>query len=520
MIINELLVQTVTVDHLTKYLPSLRNIYYTHPNTVALPQLPAYYRVSPKTLETSYHLLISKGVLHLTGISGIGKSNLAVKLAQELLENEQLDAVYFINSTEIQDYQQLFAVCCEVGGRKINLPGTLQTRRSLVILDDLKHNLDDILEALQKQAVDSSYIIITSQISSHYAKQIGAEFQVPFLEDELLVGKIVNWRLPKERRCSSDLVRLITKKTRGYPLLLSFIRSSLLYQELETSEIETLLTDMATVEVDGEKELMFRLLSRHEEAIRKGILCIQWLNCQYISEALLIKLALKTNVNSLYKRSLIQNSAGVIKIHDIIFQCIIELPLKNVNKREQTQCRDRFYQFFMEERRKKSAEYFKALHLHEEKLSTLAQQCQNPGPEWYFYIHSLSDHSHTFPTYMGDRLEVWLNEPGKLEENTDEYVIGTILEYIDAQLRKIGFSDRECRAAYIKLQAQRLTTLLTRLDSSSCVRLDVLHHLGKLLMSANTDENQNNALQCFQHVLEDNPNSYESLLQIAKIGTS
>lgn len=518
-IISNLLTRIVTINRLAKFLPSLINIYSTHPDTVSLPQLPANYRISPKTLEDSYCLLTSKRFLLLTGISGIGKSNLAVKLAQKLLENEHLDAVYFINSTEIQSYRELSAVSCEAGGRKINLPGTLQTRRSLVILDDLRHKLDEILESLQKLAPDSSYIIVTSQISSYYAEQIGAEFHVPYLNDENLVDKIVNWRLPQKQRCSKELIHLITEKTRGYPLLLNFIRSSLFYEELKTDEIETLLTDMATVEVDGEKELMFRLLSRHEQAIRKGLLCIQWLNCQYISEALLAKLATRTNIVSLYRRSLIQSSADVIKIHDIIYQCIIELPLQNVTERELAQCRNLFYQFFMEERRKKSAKYFKSLHLHEEKLSALAQQCQEPGPEWYFYIQSLSDHNHIFPAYMDERLKLWLNEPGRLEGTTNEYVIGTVLEYIDAQLRQIGFSNRERRAEYIELQAQRLANLLSKLDapSSSSIRLDILHHLGKLLVSAHTEEKRNNALQCFLQVREENPNSYESLLQIAKI---
>ena len=44
-----------------------------------------------------------------------------------------------------------------------------------------------------------------------------------------------------------------------------------------------------------------------------------------------------------------------------------------------------FYTYYIKARSVKSAAaYYKALHLHENKIISLAQEKNNPGVEWYF----------------------------------------------------------------------------------------------------------------------------------------
>ena len=96
------------------------------------------------------------------------------------------------------------------------------------------------------------------------------------------------------------------------------------------------------------------------------------------------------------------------------------------------------------ERDKKSAEYFKALHIHEGKIAEMALECQEPGEEWYFYIHSLSnDNAGPLPSFMGEQLSAW---PGGMP---DKYVAYTILEYIDYKLRQMDYKD-PARQDYIR----------------------------------------------------------------------
>lgn len=508
-ILEDLLLKTEIVCRLSKFLPSLNSIYLSSPNTVVLPKLPPNYQTAPETIEKAYNLLTSRRVLLLTGISGIGKSALAVKLAGKLLEDEELDTAYFIDSAiQIKSCRDLSAADCELGGQKINLLGTLRTRRSLVILDDLRHDMDQILEQLQQDVGDSSYVIVTSQISSGYASQAEIEYHVPFLENEALMGAVVNWKLPKEKRCSPEQIHLIAEKAKGYPLILNCIRTSILYGNLDPDDLENFLADIAEAEVEGEKKLMFRLLNGHLDAVGRGLWSIRWLESQYISEPLLEKIASKADVASLRKRSLIQSTTGVIKIHDVIYQCMRELSMGDVTERQYEQCRQRFYQFFKRERDTKSADYFKALHLHEKKIATLARECQEPGEEWYFYLHSLSsDSADMLPAFMEERLATWPDGmPSK-------YVVGAILEYIDYRLRRMDYKD-PVRQNYIRASIDMLYSALPQLESSKDVYQNVVHHIGKLLVMA---EDQNNAMRCFQHIIESAADRHETRLQIARI---
>lgn len=508
-ILKDLLPKTEIVRRLSKFLPSLKSIYLSFPNTVALPKLPPNYQTAPETIEKAYGILTSRRVLLLTGISGIGKSALAVKLASKLLEDEQLDTAYFIDSAiQIKSCRDLSAADCELGGQKINLLGTLSTRRSLVILDDLRHDVDQILDQLQQDAGDSSYVIVTSQLSSGYASQANMEFHVPFLESEALIGDVINWKLPGEKRCPPEQIHLIAQKAKGYPLVLNCIRTSILYGNLDPKNLENFLEDIAEVEVEGEKKLMFRLLNGHLDVVGRGLKSIRWLESQYISEPLLEKIASKADVASLRKRSLIQSTTGVIKIHDVIYQCMRELSMEDITEREYEQFQRRFYQFFKRERDTKSADYFKALHLHEEKIAVLARRCQEPGEEWYFYLHSLSsDSANMLPASMEKRLAVWP------DGTPSKYVVGAVLEHIDYRLRQMDYKD-PARQNYIRASVDMLCSALPRLESSKDNYHSVVHHIGKLLVMAGT---QDNAMRCFQHILESAPDRHETRLQIARI---
>ena len=508
-ILKDLLPKTEIVRRLSKFLPCLKSIYLSSPNTVVFPKLPPNYQTAPETIEKAYQILTSRRVLLLTGFSGIGKSALAVKLAGKLLEDEQLYTAYFIDSAiQIKSCRDLFAAEGELGGQRINLLGTLRTRRSLIILDDLRYDIDQILDQLQQDVGDSSYVIVTSQLSSGYAGQANMEFHVPFLEDEALIRNVVNWKLPKEKRCLPEQIHLIAQKAKGYPLVLNCIRTSILYGSLEPEDLENFLEDIADVEVEGEKKLMFRLLNGHLDAVGRGLWSIRWLESQYISEPLLEKIASKADVASLRKRSLIQCTTGVIKIHDVIYQCMRELSMEGVTEREYERCQQRFYQFFKRERDTKSADYFKALHLHEEKIAALARECQEPGEEWYFYLHSLSSNSaELLPASMEERLTAWP------DGTPNKYVVGAILEYIDYRLRRMGYKD-PARKSYIRASIEMLCNALPRLESSKDIYQNVAHHIGKLLVMAG---DQDNAMCCFQHILESAPGRHETRLQIARI---
>lgn len=90
----------------------------------------------------------------------------------------------------------------------------------------------------------------------------------------------------------------------------------------------------------------------------------------------------------------------------------------------------------------------------------------------------------------------------------------TILEYIDYKLRRIDYRD-PARQNYIKSSIGMLRSVLPRIKASeNDVYQNVVHHIGKLLVSANDQEN---AMRCFRHILDSTPESHETRLQAARI---
>lgn len=509
-ILTDLLPKTVLVEELGKYLPYLNEIYCSNSNMVILPELPKNTRFNQSMLESPHQILIKEHILLLWGISGIGKTCLSVKLANVVTMANKLDAVYFINAAQIESVRDLFAVDCEMAGRKINLVSTLQTRNTLFIIDDLRHELDSILAALKEKISASSYVIVTSQMSSQYALKYGMEYQVPYLDDEELADQIINSGLPTPKRCTRQDIKLILKRTNGYPLLLNSIHVALFYDKINQSEIQEFLEDIPSIEVEDEKTLMAKILYRHQDTLERELFSIKWLGTQYISEPLLTRLITKEGINKLLKRSLIQRSVGIIKIHDIIFQCILDISLQRVDDKMRIRCQQLFYKFLMAGREEKSADYFKAIHLHENKIVSLARQCDSPGIEWFFCLHAFSGNhiNESAPFFSADDLVGdWLTS------SQDEYVIGTALEYIDRRLREINRKDPEY-LNFVQTQIETLQAVQTKLEPASKVYANVVRHLGKLYSAI---RNPAEAAHCFEEVLTHHPQFYEARLQMARI---
>lgn len=263
------------------------------------------------------------------------------------------------------------------------------------------------------------------------------------------------------------------------------------YGKINQSEIQEF-------EVEDEKTLMAKILYRHQDTLDRELFSIKWLRTQYISEPLLAKLITMEGINKLLKQSLIQRSVEIIKIHDIIFQCILDISLQRVDDKMRMRCQQLFYKSLMSGREQKSADYFKAIHLYKNKIVSLAMQCNFPGVEWFFCLHAFSgDHINEFvPFSSADNLvDDWLSS------SQDEYVVGTALEYIDRRLREINRKDPEY-LNFVQAQIETLQAAQAKLEPSSKNYANVVRHLGKLYSAIRNSEE---AAHCFEEVLTHHP---------------
>lgn len=480
-----------------------------------LPKLPRNYRMDNQIKADALKILKAHRFLYISGMSGIGKTSFSIALSEMLKNETKLNGIYFVDASHITSVQGLNSVDLDMSGRKVNLLGTIKMGQSLYIIDDLQHNIDDIVELFLSELPESanSFIIITSQLESRLANRQKLQYSLPFLTDEKDILNILNLYLPKEKHCPEALIKTLKLKTNGHPLLLNSLRSLIQYDNASWQELlEEDLKDFVYHEVEDGKTLMSKILNRHQGTLERELAAVCWLRSKYVSVPLLSKIITKDGIRKLSCRSFIQISAdnGTIKIHDIIFDCIIELQhTKDAWKGYEIKFNSDFYAYFIKEKSRKSSDYYKALHMHEDKIICLAQKEDKPGIEWYFYSQAFpNDDFNVFQSfsYTDEECGLWLSEI------QGEYIIGTLLEFMERKSR----NDRDLTSYKESMDSQikTLRFLLGQPGLNTDLRFDVLHHLGKLYRNINELDK---AINCFEEVLDNKPNSHESKLQLVRI---
>jgi predicted phosphodiesterase len=485
------------------------------PDEHNLPKLARNYRINDQIKTDSFSILRKNRLLYLSGMSGIGKTSLSIKLSEVLKNEFQFNNIYFIDASKIISAQGLHSVDLDMAGSKINLLGMIKMEQSLYIIDDLQENIDDIVEQLWSELNESrkSFVIITSQIDSRFALSYDLQLSVPFLTDEKEISDILNLYLPKQKQCPDNLIGTIRQKTNGHPLLLNSLRTLVHYDNANWQDIlEEELKDFIYHEVEDGKTLMAKILNRHYATLERELVAIRWLDCKYVSASLLSKFITKEGIRKLFSRSFIQESpnSGIIKVHDIIFDSITESRhtediMINYNEKL-NKC---FYEYFIKERNDKSAAYYKSLHLHENQLFNLAKKKDEPGIEWYFYTQAFpNDDYGVFQSfsYTGENCRSWLTS------DQAEYTIGTLLELMERKSR-----NERSTSSYNEMmenQIQTLNFLLSQISTEDNLRFDILHHLGKLYRNIDSIDK---AIECFKKVLNNKTDSYESKLQLIRI---
>lgn len=473
-----------------------------------IPKLPENYFFSGETTELLLKKLIKTHFLYLHGISGIGKTMLSVYLQKELLKKVQVNNVEFINVSRISRIEELRQFEDSMFGFGIDLFNTIKhSEKSIFILDDLSKDLDKIITEIVKIVGKSSYVIVTSQLTCQIAQNRQLTFEMPNLDREV-ANKVFSYKL--DIFGTDEQMELLYRKTAGYPMLLNTVRSLMQYEGLKWEELEEELANVPDYEVEEGINLTIKLLRRHQDVLKKEFFAIHWLETNYISRMFLRKLISAEGIRKLKARSFLQELPEVIKIHDIVYKCINSLEFETeTNKKASANYQEILYKELEEGIDRKDVEYYRILHLHENKILSIAQESTALGRETYFYLQAFSnDEGAVLERYSEDFIN------GIIKETTVPYVYKSIMEWYELNLRKIGKKHKENYLAKVKVYIDNLECMLGRLKKSDGLYIYLLHHQGKLYHYIEKDDD---AKKCFEDVLQLNPKAYETKLQIARI---
>ena len=507
IIATEIIGKNLVLKKMTDIVPDLAKAIGENYISSNIPELPENYSFSDMTVKLLLEILENYHFLYLHGISGIGKTMLSVYLQKELLKTVQVDNVEFINMSQISVMEDLRRFKDPIFGYGVDLLHTMQNEKTVFILDDLYNDLDKIVAEIKQNVGKDSYVIITSQLACQVAKTQQLAFEMENLDRET-ANYVFSYKL--EKLGTEEQMELLYRKTAGYPILLNAVRSLMQYEGLMWEELEEELSHVPDYEVEEGKNLTIKLLKRHQEVLSKELFAIHWLQTNYISRTLLRKLISREGIRKLKSRSFLQELPEVVKVHDIVYQCINSLNWgTEINRKTSADYQEILYKELEEGIDKKDARYYRMLHLHENKILSIAQKSSTFGKETYFYLQAFpNDEKEVLIKYS----EEFIDE--LIQETTDTYVYKSIMEWYELNLRKMRKNREDNYSSQVQVYISNLGLMLSRLNKSDGLYSDLLHHQGKLYHSVKQDDD---AMDCFKEVLQLSPKAYETKLQIARI---
>lgn len=313
--------KTNKIEKILSYLPNSKNIYLSFPQTNCLPLLNIDYKNRPEEYEIEI-LLTNKDFIQIYGLSGIGKTQLAISMAQRLMD--KFDTVLWFDSTKIK-YVDFNNINLSRMNEEINLAYLLQTFKILIIFDNFNEDLQDIIYSFNYNNKKGSKCIITS-----LQQNIPSENSIciTYLPDEIALDIISECKV----KPTSEQIKIVIERLKGYPLLLDLIKRSVENFDISWEDIiqETNITSIN----DDSKNLEFadRIVGRYKERFLELFNLLIGLDNTVVSKQFLSENSI-LNVKSLIKSAIIyEEGEFTCRIHQIVLEAIKRVMRKDYSE--------------------------------------------------------------------------------------------------------------------------------------------------------------------------------------------
>lgn len=509
IIIEDIVYQSVYRRRLLDVIPDLGGLLKGADFVDNMPVLPDNFHFSEEVENRLLQMWKNYHILYINGISGVGKTSLAVRLQMLLTQctDVNINNIQFLNAVNIDSQNNLINYNDDSTFMGINLLTILKNDKVILIFDDLVNNVDSVVKIIADNKGKDCYIIITSQLLCYFAKEKGFLYELKGLDFDSAKAMFLH---ELDNKGNERQFELLYNRTSGHPMLLNSIRVLMKHDGLHWDELEQELSDIADRELEDGTTLTLKLLKRHTGILCKEFLAIYWLQTKSIDKELLQRLILKEGISKLKKRSFLQELPYVYIIHDIVYECInskFESDVTDIKQYEKFN--DILYSALEEGIERKNAHYYRLLHLHENRILENARTKAQMSKEAYYYLQAYPNDEADILSYYNDKVIEKL-----INTTTDSYVYKSIFEWLEMIARKNKKikvrNPGECTVNGMV----HFDHMLSRMLVKDRLYADILHHKGKLYHFYKDDKT---ALNCFKEVIQLFPEAYESKLQIARI---
>ena len=295
-------------NKISKYLPDFYKEIASYADYGDIPyELDENYIQNQEFIDEIYSKIIREKLCVITGISGSGKTQLAMDFFQQKKDNYD-DYIWF-DGSELTENSNLRDVKKERLGQPINLIGSFCSHKTLLVIDNLNFRVTaKFFEDCNKGFDLGSSIIITSQIQSDINNYVMPDYSSACLLD--MLGS------------SSEAAKLFIKKI-TLPVVLTTIKTS---SRNNKDEIEILineiLEDPASATDINARNVLKKVLNKLEDKDALCKLCntgIKKWDVYLLKKYIKLQKYKNLETLSLIK---INSVSEVVQVHDFIFECM------------------------------------------------------------------------------------------------------------------------------------------------------------------------------------------------------
>jgi hypothetical protein len=352
------------VDEIFEFLPSAYELFRILPDTNKLPAHKDQYY--PRIDENRIiKILSAEKVVQVYGLSGIGKTEITIGIAQRIAKN--FETVIWVDGDDVQNSKiDLNAIKITKFDKLFNLATTLESYKVLVIFDNINMDVSELVNKFRLYNKKESQCLISS-----LSKSVGNEICYSLLEVSTPIAeKIIS---------SDDIIdkaktSKILKYTGRHPLILKIIRAAVKNQVLTWDELIDDLKDLnQSVDYERNQTIANRITGRLKPIAERELAAIKFINNRLIAKPLLNKMIGRLGGVEKLKNNTILGSADdkYYSIHQIILDSINS---EVSSAQWHVDFEERIKQYLIEHNETKNIGFYSVIFNHDKLLTELLAQ--------------------------------------------------------------------------------------------------------------------------------------------------